>query len=129
MVSDVGQLMSREERLRILDFNREAVIRAWKSFPDRSGLGVIVADTTDPVGRAIVVACSSEKHIAEHAKNVTASGQIPTAILVMPIKDMAGAFASSSPVTSLYLASSSPKTFPVACVAAGGTTLTHFPLV
>lgn len=123
-----------QKRLGFWDHNRELAmaILGNPEIGDLNGRMIVVADMRDEVGKPLVEALSKAKGVnaRAHVQKTEKKGEIPTAILVLPIEAVAKIVAAPNPRVSetLQQMTTLPEHVWVAIIAEGGTMLIQAPI-
>ncbi len=121
-----------EVRLHLVKANRAAIYvmlcRAVSGGLAVSDAVVVVADTSDPVGLELADAAATKAglNVQDEAGRVQERGEIPTAIIAIPLEAARAIFSESHPsVTSGLVRPVAPGCVRVIAIAAGAAMLVH----
>jgi hypothetical protein len=125
-----------DKRTHLLHDNVDAIMvmlaKAIASGRAIDDVAVIVADTRDPIGRAMAQSLAENDPALDPealASRALALGKVPTLITVLPAKSAVPLFSLSNPPVGTGLARRAPaEHVHVVAVAAGGATLVAMPL-
>lgn len=116
------------KRLSFWEHNREAAMMALSGMDATAeDLMVVVVDMRDKVGKPLVDALAQIKGVSSraHFEKIEKKGEIPTAIMVLPVEAVARIVAAPNPNVSAALKTGAimPGMIWVAIIAEGGTML------
>jgi hypothetical protein len=121
-----------QARLHLLDANRDAIAvmlaRAATGGVAPEGAVVVVLDQRDAVGRELASAAAEKAGLLadDEAEQIQSRGQIPTAIIVVPLAGARVLFSESHPEVERGLARSPrPQQVRVVVIADGAAMLVH----
>jgi hypothetical protein len=121
-----------EARLHLIKANRPAIYvmlcRAVSGGLSVSNSVVIVADTSDPVGLELADAAATKAglNVQDEAGRVQERGEIPTAIIAVPLEAARAIFSESHPSVARGLVRPAlPGCVRVVSIAAGAAMLVH----
>jgi len=121
-----------EARLHFLRANRDAISvmlgRAVGGGLEPTDAVVIVLDQRDPVGRELAAAAAEKAGLDadDEAERIGGRGQIPTAIIVVPLAAARMLFSESHPEVERGLARfPAPRQVRIVVIAEGAAMLTH----